>query len=92
MSLDELLCHLAARRLVLTWSRRGTLILWAPCTYVPMPIRRAIPVHRCELEHLIDNDSIETCPNRHLHMQTWLLEGKRFVCAACRRVRMDRGA
>lgn len=90
IELDELLAHVASQRLILSWSRRGRLVLWSPHAKVSRRIRSAISAHRDELEDLIALDSIETCANRHMHMQAFTYDHGMFYCEVCRRLRTDR--
>jgi len=87
MTLEQLLSEVRQRRLILTWSRRRGLVLWAPNTYVPAATRRAIVAHREELIRLVEASDIRVCPAQDLHREYWIHDGgQHYTCAICARL------
>lgn len=87
MSLEQLLSEIRQRRLILTWSQRRGLVLWAPNIYVPAATRRAIAAHREELIHLVEAADVRVCCHSDLHRHSWQHAGsQRYACQICARL------
>jgi hypothetical protein len=86
MTLEQLLTALREMRLILTFTRRGSLTLYAPGVDVPLSIRQAVRSHSRALQRLIDRSSIEVCPNPGVHRAEWDYRNRRYVCLACERL------
>jgi hypothetical protein len=84
MTLQDLLQELRRRRLILTYNRRGVVVLWAPNTHVPRRIRQAIRSHSHLLNGLLWSASIDVCASPDLHRQFWRYSGTQwFTCELC---------
>jgi hypothetical protein len=86
MTLEQLLSEIRQRRLILTFSKRGRLVLYAPGVDVPLSIERAVRSHSQQLRRLIDRSDIATCPAPDTHRQYWDYRNRRYVCLACERL------
>jgi hypothetical protein len=83
MTLQDLLQEIRQRRLILTYNRRGHVVLWAPHTYVPLATRQAIRFHNRALLRLIARSETSVCANPMLHKKSWGYYNRRYACDIC---------
>lgn len=86
MNLPELLTEINQRRLILSYSPRRRVVLYAPHTYVPRSIRSAVACHNQELHRLIERSEISVCAAPQLHRSSWCYTLGRFCCDYCARL------
>jgi hypothetical protein len=87
MTLEQLLTAIRTMRLVLTYDRRGQLVIWGPNKDVPLSVTRAVRSYRQRLQEMIDASDIATCASPDLHRSTWRYAGAgAFRCAVCERL------
>jgi hypothetical protein len=82
-AIDELLHELRQRGAILTYSKNGRVVIWAPNTCIPMRYRQAVAAHNRELKRLLGVSDPRVCSNPELHNYAEIFAVCRWACPIC---------